>query len=208
MRQMIRLVLSVILVTSLAIAGWSAVVKEAATGQEFAAEMKSGNKTLACTGADVRSKFIIKVYAVGHYGEKEAVPAESNAEKQLSYWTSAKVAKAFVLKFTYNVSSKQIKEAWSEGLTKAQYKGAHKTALLESFKQDLPKGSVLKFEATADGQLSAIQNDKVLGTWKDPDLVRALWTIWMGKDTVVNNRENLVKIKPSPVKPATTPVKK
>jgi hypothetical protein len=196
MRRILLFSLAVMLLLGLTLTVCSAMVKEPATGMEFNSEMKSQNKDLSLTGTDVRTKFFMKIYAVGHYGAADALSHEATPEKNLEYWMNAKVAKAFVLKFTFNVSSKQIQDAWNEGLTKANYTGKNKTSLLDSFKSDLPKGTVLHFEASADGQLTAIQNDKVLGTWKDADMVRALWSIWMGKNSVVTNKSNLVKVKP------------
>ena len=196
MRRILLFSLVVMLLLGLTLPVCSATVKDPATGLEFNSEIKIQNKNLVLTGTDVRTKFFMKIYAVGHYGAADALSNEATPEKNLEYWMNAKVAKAFVLKFTFNVSRKQIQEAWNEGLTKANYTGKNKTPLLDSFKSDLPKGTILHFEASADGQLTALQDDKVLGTWKDADLVRALWSIWMGKDSVVGKKVNLVKIKP------------
>ncbi|MDX9973963.1 MAG: chalcone isomerase family protein, partial [FCB group bacterium] len=100
---------------------------------------------------------------------------------------------AFSLRFTYNVDKDQFRTAWEEGLDKARYNNkALRGALGEVFRIDLPKGDELRFVAHRDGTLFAEHNGKPLGSWKDPELVKAVWSLWMGEKSGSNCRENLV----------------
>jgi len=168
-------------------------VKEPATGVNFPAILDLSGGKVACTGVDVRTKYLFKIYAVGHYGDPKAWPTEENPLELLQYWTNASALKAFSLRFTYNVSKDQFRVAWEEGLDHANYQNkALRAALSEVFNIDLPKGDELRFIAHTDGTLFVEHNGKSLGSWKDPGLVKAVWSLWMGDKSGAKNRENLV----------------
>ncbi|MDX9971718.1 MAG: chalcone isomerase family protein, partial [FCB group bacterium] len=150
------------------------VVKEPSTGVAFPAMLEVGGGKVVCTGVDVRTKYLFKIYAVGHYGDSGAWPEDDGAEELLRYWMNEPVLKAFSLRFTYNVDKDQFRTAWEEGLDKARYNNkALRDALGEVFRIDLPKGDELRFVAHRDGTLFAEHNGKSLGSWKDPELVKA-----------------------------------
>ena len=171
----------------------SVSVKEPATGTSYPDTIEIGTVKAACTGVDVRTKFFFNIYAVAHYGDVAAWPKQDKPEDRLKTWTEAKAAKAFVLTFTYDVSSDKIKGAWEEGLDNAGYTDKEKReSFLGVFKTDLKKTDILQFTAQADGTLSAELNKKSLGTWKDEKLVHAIWAIWMSDKSVVKDRTRLV----------------
>lgn len=83
-------------------------VKEPATGLTFSPTLDVNGVQLACTGVDVRTKFLFKIYAVGHYGDPKAWSTKDKPEDRLKEWIAAPASKAFVLKFTYDVTKDQI----------------------------------------------------------------------------------------------------
>ena len=171
----------------------AASVKEPATGTSYPDTIEIGAVKAACTGVDVRTKFFFNIYALAHYGDVTAWPRQDKPEDRLKAWMDASVAKAFVLTFTYDVSSDKIKEAWEEGLNNAKYTDKEtRASFLGAFKTDLKKTDVLQFTAQADGSLTAELNKKSLGAWKDAKLVRAIWAIWMDEKSVVKDRTRLV----------------
>ena len=171
----------------------AASVTEPATGIAFPDTIEIGTAKAACTGVDVRTKFFFNIYAVAHYGDGASWPKQDKPEDRLDVWKKAPVAKAFVLTFTYDVTSDKIKEAWEEGLNNAGYSEKDtRERFLGAFQTDLRKKDVLQFTALPDGTLSAELNKKALGTWKDPKLVQAVWGIWMGEKSVVKDRTRLV----------------
>lgn len=171
----------------------AASVKEPATGTSYPDTIEIGTVKAACTGVDVRTKFFFNIYALAHYGDVTAWPKQDKPEDRLKAWMDAPVAKAFVLTFTYDVSSDKIKGAWEEGLNNAGYDNKEtRTSFLGAFKDDLKKTDVLQFTAQADGTFSAELNKKSLGTWKDAKLVRAIWAIYMDEKSVVKDRTRLV----------------
>jgi hypothetical protein len=174
-------------------------VKEPATGVSFPAKLDVKGGSVSCTGVDVRTKYFIKVYALGHYGDPKAWPAKGTPEDKAQHWIAAPALKVFSLRFTYNVTKEQIRGAWEEGLDAAKYQDkATRAAFLGAFASNLAKGDELRFIAQADGTLSAEHNGKELGSWKDAALVKAIWTIWLGENSVAKNRLNLVARAPQP----------
>lgn len=168
-------------------------VKEPATGIEFADQLQLGQEKIACTGADYRTKFFVKVYAIAHYGAPGAWPKSADPNERLDHWISAPALKACVLSITYDIPYKKMRDAIAEGLDTAGYQGAGRDTFLGIFTHDLKKGDEFRFVAQADGTLTAEYNKSELGKWTDPELTKALWTIWLGKKSVLDNRENLVK---------------
>ncbi|WP_320178423.1 chalcone isomerase family protein [Roseovarius pacificus] len=186
------LFLSTALVALLFTAVAAADVEESETGVTFPETLKVGDTTVKLTGTAYREKWFVNVYGVAHYGDPAAKPEATDTRGKLDHWHKVKAAKAIVMKFVRGVDIGKIQDAWEETLEKGDYQGDNKQSLLDAFKTDLKKGSYIRFEATADGTLTAIQDDATLGTWKDPELVEVLWGAWMGKDVVIGGQKNLV----------------
>ena len=183
--------------TIAAVACWCLVilagtVQEPKTGVEFADTIQLAKGTAACTGTAVRTKWMIKVYAIAHYGDPALVPAGGSPEERLKQWTDAKALKAFVLKFTYGIDAQKMREACNEGFDNANYHGKSRGEFLAALQGELKKGDEFRLVAQADGTLTAEHNGKVLGAWQDAELVRAVWTIWMGEKSPLSDREKLV----------------
>jgi hypothetical protein len=159
---------------------------------EFADTLQLDKGTAACTGTAVRTKWMVKVYAIAHYGDPAAAPKGGTPEERLKHWTDAKGLKAFVLKFTYGIDAKKMREACDEGFDNANYHGKSREAFLASLQGELKKGDEFRLVAQADGTLTAEHNGKALGTWQDAELVKALWSIWLGEKSPLSNREGLV----------------
>jgi hypothetical protein len=171
----------------------SAEYKEPKTGTHFDGSIQVGETMVECTGVDYRSKWTFKVYGIAHYGDPGSAPGETaGAKEKRKYWIQASAAKAFVLKFVRTIDAASIREAWSEAMKSADYKGPNGEALLKVFSDPVNEGDSITFTAAADGTLTALKNDKTLGEWKDPGLVRALWATWLGRNPVVNDADSLV----------------
>ncbi len=169
-----------------------AMVQEPSTGIDFSDTLAIGGTTATCTGVNLRTKLLLKIYAVAHYGDPAFAPKETDPMKRLEGWIAADAAKAFVLKFTYTVPKEKMIEAWNIGFDDVQYSGPNRKLFLDVFTTDLPKGTDLRVIASPGGAVSVEKDGKSLGTWKDPALVKALWTIWMGPKTTLSDRTALV----------------
>ena len=176
---------------------WSLVVfagtvQEPRTGVEFADTLVLDKGTVVCTGVDVRTKWMVKIYAIAHYGDPASAPKDLPPEERLNQWIDAKVLKAFVLKFTYGIDAKKMREACDEGFDNANYHGKSREPFLATLQGELKRGDEFRLAARPDGILTAEHNGSILGTWQDPELIRALWTIWMGEKSPLSKRETLV----------------
>ena len=168
------------------------VIQEPKTRVEFADSMQAAKGTVACTGVTYRSKFMVKVYAIAHYGDPAAAPSGGTPAERLKHWTDAKALKVFVLKFTYGIDAQKMREACDEGMDNANFHGKNRDAFLNTLQGEFKKGDEFRLIAQADGTLTAQHNDKVIGSWQDADLVKALWGIWMGEKSPLADREKLV----------------
>ncbi len=177
---------------SVAVVLGAAGVQEPSTGITFPSTLQLDKGAVQCTGAAVRTKYLMKIYAVAHYGAADAPSVPAKPEERLAYWTKADALKAFVLDFVYEVSQKKIRGAWEEGLDNAGYKGPNREALVAAFTSDIKKGDEIRFIAEPGGTLIAEHNKKQLGSWKDPDLVKAIWAIWMGEKSPLGDKTALV----------------
>jgi hypothetical protein len=172
-------------------------ITEPQTKVVFPDTLEIGGKNLTCTGTTVRQLFGFEIYAIAHYAEDAAAPpAETSPEDALKSYIAAKAAKAFMIHFVFYADESNLRQYCSDALEKAGYKGAKKDMFLDVFAQDYKSGSIVKLIADADGNLSAEVDGTAKGKWADPDLVRAMWQIWMGEESVLKDRKSLVALHP------------
>lgn len=168
-------------------------IVEEQTKEIFPAEIRTEDTALQCTGVSVRKKFGFEIYAIAHYADASgiaAAPADP-AERRL-YWQEAKAGKAFVIRFVFFVDEGNLRQACEESLNAAGYTGDKQEAFLDVFARDYPAGSEMKLIADQDGALTAVYQGEVMGAWRDPALVAALWQSWLGAESVVTRPDALV----------------
>ena len=180
---------SFVFCTLLVLAG---TVQEPRTGVDFPDTLQLEKGTVSCTGVDVRTKLMVKVYAIAHYGDADAFSKSEAPERRLQSWIDAQAQTAFILKITYGIDAKKMREACDEGFDRVGYHGKAREAFLGAFKGELKKGDELRMTAQSDGTLTMQQNGATLGSWKEPELVKALWSIWMGEKSPLSDRTRLV----------------
>lgn len=170
----------------------AATVQEPASGVTFPDTLQCASTPLTCTGVGLRMKLFFKIYAIAHYGDPAAAPKVDAPQQRLDGWIAADAAKAFTLKFTYDVPKEKMIAAWSEGFDGENYHGPERQAFVDAFTTDLPKGTELRFVAEPGGALTAEKDGKSLGHWQAAPLVKALWSIWMGPHSPLGDKNALV----------------
>jgi len=190
-----RLLAALCLISAGAAAEDTETVKEPGTGTTFPATIEVDDTRLACTGAAVRSKFGISVYAIAHYGDPEAAPEAETDQARLKHWIDSKHTRAMVLKFVYPVTAYQMRQAAEESLDKVGYDKPLREKVLDALGQNYSMGAELRLTASRKGALTATLDGERLGQWKDREFVRAMWQAWLGETTVLTSPEKLVQRK-------------
>jgi hypothetical protein len=136
-----------------------------------------GGQTLVLNGMGLRKKFVIKVYVGGLY-----LPAKERSPAKV---LAADAPRRMVFHFLFSVSTKQMCEAWEEGLADntpaagPEVKGGFRTLCFAM--EDIPKGHEMvltylpgqgtrvevngKTKATLPGKATS---DAILATWIGP----------------------------------------
>lgn len=192
-----RILLAVLLLGSIGAFAGDEVVVEPATKAEFALELKTGDKTLACTGTSVRKVYGFDIYAIAHYGDSAATPAvDATPEARLAHWISTASAKALEIRFVFHADEQNMRQFAGKSLENAGYVGEKADAFLNAFAQDYEPGHVARMMSQG-GTLSVEINGEAKGSWDDDDLVRALWECMLGEKSVLKDRKGLVAINAS-----------
>ena len=146
-------------------------------GVNVAPTVSVHQKTLILNGAGIRKKLFVKVYVGSLYTERKVTtPAQLLADPG---------EKLIRMSFVYKkVEKEKIVEAFTEGLTNnspiARW-SADAKAFLSWFKSDFVAGDTVDIFISPDGTVSATHNGKVLGTFRNPDVARAVLLIWFGE---------------------------
>lgn len=180
-------------------------VTESSTGQRFAATLNYGGKGYSLLGVGVRKKFVVKVYAMGLYGEstgaKQAYPAlagKGGGDKVQQFVVYGRFAKLAVLRFVRDVDKDKIQEAYRESLGPALAAGgalqADAQAFLALFDKDVKSGQELRIATDEGGKVTVeIAGQKKSGP-QSPQLSRAIWEIWLGSKPISTDmRKTLVE---------------
>jgi len=172
---------------------------EPSTEKSFPAEVKltynAKDYTLYCTGLAVRKKFFFKVYGIAHYIEGKDLIKNEN-EAYAAILTDGKT-KQITMIFARDVDAKSIRDAYQDGF-KENTKEADRKELqplidqfLGYFKKDVKENDQFVFRWMPDGTIVVIINEEEKPAITSKTFAQALWSIWLGEDSVVD-REDLV----------------
>jgi hypothetical protein len=170
--------------------------KEPKTGVGFSETMNHEGTDLFLTGAGVRSKMMIKVYAGALYIDTaaksalEQVKSKAGKPDQSVYdaISDGNFAKMFLLHFVRDVDSGKIIEAFKESLEKSvDMKAADvqkdAEAFLTASKVDMKEGQEMKVFIKGD-EITVITPSGSSQPIKNSKLAGAVARIWLGKDPI------------------------
>lgn len=168
-------------------------VEEKSSGKIFQKEVSFSyddvDYNLTATGTAVRKKFIFKVYGMVHYMQN---PPEGNPEEIFSSILQDNNAKQIIMDFTRDVGANKIKDAFQSGFAKNSTEEELEkiqpllNQFLEYFKTKVKKNEQYILRWLPDGSVISIIQEKEYPAIKDVTFARVLWTIWFGKDSIVN----------------------
>lgn len=168
-------------------------VVEAKTGVAFSATRTEGDSTLCCTGVSYLSKFLIKIYAVAHYGAAEAMPGpEDDTEARWKHWRESRAAKAIVIRFVYGIGGKRMVRAQQQSLAEQGYDGPNRETHAEAFNREAGPGTEIRVAAAGEDELVLYWDGEEAGRWNDRPLVNAVWNAWMNQESQANAPADLV----------------
>lgn len=161
-------------------------VTEPSTGHAFPAQRAYGGKNYTLVGVGLRKKFIIKVYAMGLYGEQEGGKSAfaASSDHGQGFFIRGDFDKLGVLHFAREVDSGKIREAYRESMADELAAGGERQKAVEAFlalfDRDVKKGEDLIIQTTSDGEVTVeLGGQKKVGP-KSKQLASAVWSIWLG----------------------------
>lgn len=191
---------------------------EPATGKKFAPKRDipspNGTISLSCAGVGVRTKFIVKVYAIGYYldpayqarKKEKWQPVAGSAKalvKQKKFFDELvwdAYSRRFELNFARGVSGEQIRDAFEESLeanlpelNKDPDAQAAAKKFLGWFTPEFAENDRIIINILADGSIEAFKNETRLGGLTHPILARGINGIWLGRKCISDSlKESLV----------------
>lgn len=173
-------------------------IVEPNTGVAFDPVFALEGKELVLTGTDRRRALGRDAYAVAHYIDPGAFPAEGEAASRLDECIAAGADKVMIFHGVYpSVPAHGIRHSWKKHFRDLGVES--REDFIDAFTEPFKKNQRLYFIARASGELEVRHDACLIGEWKDPELVRALWAMCLGPTTEIVNRENLAALRPTEV---------
>ncbi len=148
--------------------------------------------TLQATGASLRRKWFIKGYAVASYIQN---PVKGDQEAVLKDIFASDKAKQITMMWLHKLPLSLIRDGFKESLHKTLNDTDYVSLepeinkFLSFFRADAEVGDMIVFRWLPGGYLELIINDQPLGTLVSVELARALWSIWLGPESVVDRKQ-------------------
>jgi len=191
-----RLLLPLLLVAALA-AGQETVT-EPSTGKTFPATVRytwQGTEyTMSLTGTAVRKKLVFKVYGMAHYAQD---PASGRKEDALAAMLVDGKARQITMDFARDVDAGKIRDAYLDGFrensTAAEMKEIQPLVdqFIGYFAVDVKENQQFIVRWLPGGTVVATVAGAEKPPITNPVFARVLWSIWLGKDSIVD-RDDLV----------------
>ena len=173
-------------------------VQESSTGKSFPTQVtvayEGKNYSLSLTGTAVRKKMVFKVYGIAHYAEDPQAGSEENV---LAAMLTDGKAKQITMEFVRDVDVEKIQGAYRDGF-KENLSEADATALaplveqfLGYFKKEVKENDRFVLQWLPGGVVIAQTQGTTHPPVKSVAFAKALWSIWLGEDSIVD-REDLV----------------
>ncbi len=191
-------VISLMLWTTLSLS--QEMVEESSTNKKFPAEItfqyQDADYSLTITGVAVRkAKIFFKVYGIAHYMKD---PVQGNKEEVLESVLTDGKAKQITMDFARGVGADDIRNAYRDGFKKnsTEEEIAEIQPLVDQFlgyfakKVEENEKYILRW--LPGGTIVSIVQGEEKPAITNKIFAKTLWSIWLGKDSIVD-REDLVK---------------
>ncbi len=153
---------------------------------------------LSLTGVATRTKFIVKVYSIAHYGQNLLKENSSNPSIFDSLLQDNTV-KQYTLKWVHDVPLAKIGETFYETfqkiLTQEQERAMHPylDRYIALYDQGAKKGDTHFIRWLPGGRIQLWINEQQKGEIINVEFAKALWSIWLGPKSIVD-RHKLISL--------------
>jgi len=188
--------LPLILLTAAAAAQES--VQEPSTGKSFPVAVKyTRNGTeypMSLTGVAVRKKLVFKVYGMAHYAQD---PVKAPKEEALGAMLVDGKARQITMDFARDVDAGKIRDAYMDGFrenaTADEFKSIQPLVdqFVGFFAKEVKENQQFIVRWLPGGIVVATVAGEEKPPIASPLFARVLWSIWLGKDSIVD-RDDLV----------------
>lgn len=170
-----------------------AEITDRSTGQSFpdtqTIQFDGSDHTLQATGVATRKKFFVKVYSVAHYMENAKQETRDAIFEEI---LNSNNPKQLYLKWLRSASGKKVQDGYRDSFKTVNANGGLQSAIAEYigfFSGGVKSGDTHILTWLPDGTIEVSINGQSMGSIKDQDFARALWSIWFGPKSVVNRND-------------------
>lgn len=173
-------------------------VQEPSTGKSFPLLVRysSGGTEypMTLTGVAVRKKLVFKVYGMAHYAQD---PVKGPKEEALSSMLVDGKARQITMDFARDVDAGKIRDAYMDGFRENATADEFRTIqglvdqFVAYFAHDVRENQQFIVRWLPGGVVVATVAGEEKPPITSPLFARVLWSIWLGKDSIVD-REDLV----------------
>ena len=172
------------------------VFQERTTKTEFPTTISFSSKgqafTLQATGASLRRKWFVDGYTIASYISD---PVKGNQDAVLRDIFQGDKAKQLTIHWLHVLPLELVREGYAESLHKVLNDQEYQRLkpdidkYLSWYTGDAKVGDIFHLRWLPGGYLELDRNDKLAGTMVSPDLAKALWSIWLGPESVVDRKQ-------------------
>ncbi|WP_334048698.1 chalcone isomerase family protein [Alteromonas gracilis] len=152
---------------------------------------------LSLSGTTIKKRFFFNVYRLSHFMEKPKGDFPTK-DSLITFILNANTQQRIELEFLRNVTREQIEEALMQGIEQNNADSDLSKIkqdiqrLSSGFQDEVEKHSTLTLSRLPSDKLSVFFNNNLVVETENKALADALWSIWFGKDPIVNT-EDLVQ---------------
>jgi hypothetical protein len=176
-------------------------VQEPSTGKTFPAVVKYAKDgteyTMSLTGVAVRKKLVFKVYGMAHYAQD---PVRAPREDALAAMLVDGKARQITMDFARDVDAAKIRDAYMDGFKENSSADEMKTIrplvdqFVAFFAGEVKENQQFIIRWLPGGIVVASVAGEEKPPITSPLFARVLWSIWLGKDSIVDRDDLVAKI--------------
>lgn len=152
---------------------------------------------LSLSGTTIKKRFFFNVYRLSHFMEKPKGDFPTK-DSLITFILNANTQQRIELEFLRNVTREQIEEALMQGIEQNNADSDLSKIkqdiqrLSSGFQDEVEKHSTLTLSRLSKKKLNVFFNNTLVVETENQALADALWSIWFGKDPIVDT-EDLVQ---------------
>ena len=154
---------------------------------------------LSLSGTTIKKRFFFNVYRLSHFMVKPKGDFPTK-DSLITFILNANTQQRIELEFLRDVSREQIEEALMQGIEQNNADADLNTIkkdierLSSGFQDEVKKHSTLTISRLPSDKLSVFFNNNLVVETENKALANALWSIWFGKDPIVDTEDLIQNI--------------